>query len=745
MDQRKIETVIDDARSAGRDTLLEHEGFELLAAMGIGTPEFIFIRDAGALSEADLTALPGDRVVVKVVSPDIQHKSDAGGIAFVAKGLQQVGRAVGRMAKAFSSEDVRGYLVAQHIDYDARLGGELLFAIRWTDDFGPVVVFGAGGIYTEFLADHLGSDVAIASAARVDRSGAETILRDHPIVRLVAGQMRGQPARVALGQLIDMFLKFAELARETMPGEIEELEVNPFVISGGRLVPLDILVRCGSRGAKREEEPLPRPVGKIRQLLRPRSMAFVGVSERMNPGRVSLVNTLRAGFDRERICIVKAGAPSIEGCACYPGLDALPDAVDHLVLAVSASQIPDVLASVVDKQLAESVLLIPGGLEEKEGSKKIVAEIMSIVQRSRESEWGGPVLVGANSMGIRSQPGHYDTTFLPDYKLPMSGAPAAPIAFISQSGAFYAAKGGKLALAPRYAISVGNQTDLTIGDYLMYLKDDSEVEIFAVYAEGFAAWDGGRFLDAAREITARGKTVLLYRAGRTAAGARASASHTASLAGDYTVARQLAEQAGVVVCETTADFEGLLKLFALLNSYEVRGLRLGAISNAGFECVSIADHLADLRLAELTEHTLAGLRALLAECRLDEVVDVRNPVDLTPLMPDAPFAAATRLLIADPNVDVAIVGCVPLSPALQTLAAGSGHVEDIHRPESVAMRLVELRNQTKKAWIVAVDGGSLYDPMARLLEENGIPTFRTADRALCLFSRYCCARLRRPN
>ena len=185
----------------------------------------------------------------------------------------------------------------------------------------------------------------------------------------------------------------------------------------------------------------------------------------------------------------------------------------------------------------------------------------------------------------------------------------------------------------------------------------------------------------------------------------------------------------------------MVKLFAFLGSKPVTGPRLGAISNAGFECVSIGDHLTDLRLASFTERTTAGLRALLKERRLDEVVDVRNPVDITPIMPDAPFEEAVRLVLEDDNVDVGLVGCVPLTGALQTLAPGDAHAEDIYSADSVAMRLVRLKNQVAKPWVAAVDGGPLYDPMARLLEENGIPTFRTSDRALRLFGRFCSAKI----
>jgi acyl-CoA synthetase (NDP forming) len=662
-------------------------------------------------------------------------------VTILPRDPQAVGTAILAMEEKFRHNDVLGYLLEEHVPYDPSLGGELLLGARWTDDFGPVVTCGAGGIHTEFLAGAFkpGSEIAVASPFDLDAGSVVELLQEVAVAGLLTAEQRGQPPRLELGRLVDLFMKFARLAREAVPAIVSEIEVNPFVIAGKRMLPLDVLVKCEPVS---EPQLHPRPLEKIKNLLEPSSIAIIGVSERMKPGRVILKNLIDGGFDRRRIYVVKPDSETVEGCRCYPDVRSLPERVDLLVLAVGAAQLPDLLATVVEDEKAESIIVIPGGLEEREGTEDIVSRMSTIIESSRRSEWGGPVLNGGNSMGIRSQPGGYDATFIPAYKLsPPNGS--HPFAFISQSGAFYVAKGGKLGADVRYAISIGNQMDLTIGDYLTYLKDDPELEVFAIYAEGFRPRDGLKFLEAAREISAEGRTVVLYRAGRTEAGISASASHTAAVAGDYVVNRELARQAGVIICETTADFEDLTRLFALLSSKEVRGLRLGPISNAGFECVSIADHLGRFQLADFSQDTRAGLLSVLQGCRLDEVVSVRVPLDVTPIMPDAPFAEAVRLVIEDENVDVGLVGCVPLTPALQTLAPGDAHAEDVYSPDSVAMRLVRLNDETKKAWVAVVDGGPLYDPMARMLEESGIPAFRTADRALRLFGTYCAARLRR--
>jgi acyl-CoA synthetase (NDP forming) len=230
---------------------------------------------------------------------------------------------------------------------------------------------------------------------------------------------------------------------------------------------------------------------------------------------------------------------------------------------------------------------------------------------------------------------------------------------------------------------------------------------------------------------------VLYRAGRTPAGAKASASHTASIAGDYAVTRALAGHAGVVIAESLADFEDLTRLFTFLLGKKVAGRRLGAISNAGFECVAFADNLRNFTLPTFGEQTTQRLRAVFERCRINLVVDAHNPLDLTPMADDAAYEQAVLAVMADENVDVGIVGCVPMTPALNTLLRGDHHREDIDREDSVVQRLLRLNDEIAKPWVAVVDAGILYDPMAARLERAGIPTFRTADRALRLFDIFC--------
>lgn len=735
----RVERLLDTARAGGQQVLLEPDGLEMLEALGIETPSRFVVARGGRLDEDALEGLGGDRVVIKVVSPEILHKSDVGGVRIVEREPRAVGLALAEMGERFDAPTVAGFLVCEFVPYERTLGHELLLGLRWTGDFGPVVTLGPGGVYTEFLVANLrpGRDVAIFQASVQNESVFAGGLDGAAVTSLVTKERRGQRPAVRADDLVSAIRAFAELGERFAPAAISECEINPIVVSGGRLVALDILVKLGDGNVPRVHA---RPVHKLKQLLEPRSAAVIGVSEKLNPGHIILNNLIREGFDRDSITVVKPGTESIEGCRAVPDIASVPGTVDLFVLSISAAQAPEAIAEIIEGKKAESLIVIPGGLEEKSGAEALVSRMQAALSSARKSAWEGPLINGGNCLGIRSRPGRYDTMFIPEAKLPVPSGPPSPVAIISQSGAFGITQLSKLTyLNARYTISVGNQMDVTIGDYLEYLKDDPEIEVFSVYVEGFKPLDGQRFLSAAREITASGRDVLLYRAGRTAAGAQASRSHTASVAGDYAVTRALAKAAGVIVVETLRDLADLTTLFSALRGRAPTGWGLGAVSNAGFECVAIADNLGRFHLPEFAPETHAALTSVFREARIDSVVDVHNPIDLTPMAGDRAYEAVIRAMLADPGVDAAVVGCVPLTVALNTLPAGP-HGEDLSHPDSIVNRLIRVKEETRKPWVAIVDSGALYDPMASRLQAGGVPTFREADSALRMLNLFASAR-----
>ena len=301
------------------------------------------------------------------------------------------------------------------------------------------------------------------------------------------------------------------------------------------------------------------------------------------------------------------------------------------------------------------------------------------------------------------------------------------MASISQSGAYLVTQISNLdrAVRPRYAISFGNQVDLTVSDYLEYLERDPEVRVFAVYLEGFRRGDGRRFLEIAGRLVSSGRNVLLYKSGRTREGRAAASSHTAAVVGDYEVSRELVRSVGVLDCVTLDMFEDYLMTFSFLADRPASGKRVAVLSNAGFECTAAADKLYGLELAELSPST----RRRLGELLPPGIVDVHNPVDTTPVTPTDRYAGCVEALLEDPGVDGLVVASVAATPYLENLARGEGHREDIARESSLPSRLIRIFRESGKPMVFSVDSGPLYEECVQMMKRSGLPCFRKVDRA----------------
>ena len=748
--------VLEKAEKDGRNFLLEPEVYEILKEAGIPTPRHVFVPAGKAAGRKDLAALGTPEVVVKIVSPLVIHKSDVGGVAIVKAGPASVNRACAAMARTVVArsraaerkavrESVRGFLLVEKVAFDnVGFGSEILLGLRNSPDFGPVLTMGSGGLDVEYMNARLeeGRAVAVASAHLLDDATAAELIEPLAFYGKLAVPFRGRRPLVSPKVLVETFLRFRDLAAafsaisDTTPFVLEEAEVNPFVVRRGRLVPLDGMCRF----SRAKAVPSARPVEAVGRLLKPATIGIIGVSEKMNIGHVILNNILKGGFDPANVVVVKPGLGSVEGCRCVPSVEAMPSTVDLFVLTLGADQCYDVMKDLVDHGKARSVILIAGGMGEKEGGASIEGRIRDLLSEGRKSGKMTPVVNGGNCLGIVSKPGLYDTLFIPDYKLPRPKRAGSASAMISQSGAFMICRMSKMpSIEPVYSVSLGNQIDLTASDYLNHLKDDPQVRTFSVYMEGFKPGDGLAFARAIREITAAGRTVLVYKAGRSPEGRSATSSHTASVAGDYGVFKAVCEQAGAIVANDLFEFESFMKGLAWLEGRVVRGRRVGLVSNAGFECVMMADNLKDgagLDLAAFAPETKERILASLRPLGIDRLLDVHNPLDVTPVADDAAFGESVRAFIEDPGVDCAVVSNVPLTKALQTLPAGEGHGEDFLRPGGFASRMIEVFRSTTKPVVVNIDSGTLYDPLADHFEKAGIPVFRRADEALRFLRMY---------
>ncbi len=744
-----ISQVLDDDRKQ----LYEHEVYSIVELVGaIHSPRHLLVRKGERVEPDDLDGFEGDKVVLKIVSPDIVHKTESGGLVFVPNSVDAINREIEHLIAVQSkvSKRIHGVLVVEFIETAKRgLGSELFVGIRATREFGPVIAAGLGGVDTEFLADKMQRGFAVAKASAVDISPDEffELFKRTAAYELLAGKVRGHERIVSDGELIRCFRAFMAIARRFCIEGIDgtgllELEVNPFAFAQERPVPLDGRGRLG----KLTCATVGRPIAKIDKMLEPKSIAVVGVSgKRQNFGRIILNNIQKCGFPKDRLYVIKDGEKEIDGVPCVPTLEQLPEPVDLLVAATGADQVPALVQDVIGPgatgaSRCASVILIPGGLGEKEGTENIQEEIRELIQGSRIRPDGGPVFLGGNCMGMRSRPGCYDTFFIPEAKLdPRRDAPAKRSALISQSGAFIITRMSNLeVLDPTFAISAGNQADLTMSDLLTAVGGRDDIDCVGVYVEGFNDLDGLAFIRAVQRITALGKVVVFYKAGRTSAGRSAAKGHTASVAGDYDVCQAAVTDAGAIVTDTFKEFEQLLEQATAFHGKQVRGRRIGAISNAGYEAVGMADTVKGARyqveIAKLSDTARQRLSETLAKHRLDNLVNASCPLDLTPMANDEAYEDCIRVMMEDDDIDAVVVGCVPLSPQLLTTP------DELSNPGSLVARVPRIFAEYDKPLIFVVDCAAPYDKFARMVREAGVPVFRSADQAIRSLGRYLCHR-----
>lgn len=784
VDFKAITALFQHAHGESRNFLYEYEVYSLLSKSGAETPPRAHLLVRGArVSDEELMAIPGDKAVLKIVSPTIVHKTEVGGVRIVGKTAQGVRSAQrrmlyevpenyaawiernpaaappsyrglsGRALVAAISRDVKGVLQVQFMPPDSdTFGHELIVGLRRTREFGMVLSAGLGGTDTELYAQRFrkGQAIVAASTAMTDGQTFFELFRQTISYKKLAGLTRGQRRIVTDEQLIECFESFVAMANFYSPDNpdapfiIEELEVNPFAFTDYLMVPLDGMCRFSLP----ESQPAGRPVGKIHKLLHPERIGIVGVSAtRRNFGRIILENILAQGFAPENVTILREGAPDQSGVRCVPDLAALPHKLDLLVVAVGAAQVPDLVEEIISRDAAHAVMLIPGGMGETEDSRERAAQVVARINQAHGEGDGGPIFLGANCMGVVSRPGRYDTWFIPEEKLPRDrGKPYRRAALVSQSGAFMLHRSSQCPeLVPAYMISMGNQTDLTLGDMVSYFKDSDQVDVIAVYAEGFSDLDGLAFCRAVREAVMAGKEVVFYKAGRTPEGKSATSGHTASLAGDFMVCESCVRQAGAIVAQNFNQFQDLFLLAETLNGKKIRGNRLAAVSGAGFEAVGMADSIQSddysMQLAPFALESVDKIAGVLREKRLDALVSIVNPLDINPAADDDAHARIAAILAADPGVDAVVLGLDPLSPAMHTLAETDVPGFDLRAEGSIAGLLPDVVRQSDKPIIGVIDGGRLYDPLRDVLMAAGVPVFPVCDRAVSALAQYIQARL----
>ncbi len=446
-------------------------------------------------------------------------------------------------------------------------------------------------------------------------------------------------------------------------------------------------------------------VGRSRELdelFRPASVAVIGASN--TPGKVGTSlfrNILQAGY-RGVAYPVNPSWKSVSGVRCYPGVEDLPEAPDLGVVIVPAPAVPDVVDQ-LGKIGTRGLVIISAGFREVGGAGLALEQ--EVVRRAQRYSMS---LVGPNCFGVLNT--HPDVSLNATFSenLPTRGN----IAFVSQSGALCA---GILAygVAERIGfsrfVSVGNRAGIDENDLLHSLGKDPATRVILLYVESLA--NGRKFLEAAREVTEQ-KPVLVIKSGRTAAGERAARSHTGSLAqsGRDQLYDALFEQSGVLRADTLGDLFRMAKIFA--SGLRLDGPRLAILTNSGGPGIVAAD--AAIRNGLELPAPSDSARAELA-LRLPKIAALSNPLDMTADVGADQYRETLRTLLANPEVDGALVIATPTG----TMTG-----------ELVAQAILDAKRSSEKAVVACLFGLTDLSHEVEFLEGQGVPTFTFPEEAI---------------
>jgi acetyltransferase len=433
------------------------------------------------------------------------------------------------------------------------------------------------------------------------------------------------------------------------------------------------------------------PVSDLTPFFEPAGVAVIGASA--NPHKLSfgiirnLVNSKYSGG----IYPVNPGAAEILGKTCYPDIYAVPDPVELAVLSIPAQSAKQALED-CGKRGIKAAIIISGGFKEVgAGGADLEKECLAIASRYSMR------LIGPNCVGAMNMHNGLNTTFI-------NGVPdEGGIGFLSQSGAICGGvvemiRGKKVGFS--HFLSLGNEADVTETDIIEYMGEDPRTRVIAAYVEQIR--DGRRFLEVARRVS-QIKPIVLIKAGRTSAGARAVSSHTGSLAGSYTAYQTAFKQAGVIEVQ---NFSELFEIAFALDTQPIpAGKNAVIMTNAGGPAALASDSISanGFVLGDLSESTRTELRA-----HLNPAAQVSNPIDMLGAAEPADYALALKTALADPQVDVVVPLLVP---------------QALVDPNGVAQAIVDSARGTNKTVLSCIMGDEGIAEARKILQGNRIPMY----------------------
>ena len=624
--QESVRNLLEHVRGEGRDSLTAPEAKQVCEAYGIETP------GEGLATSADeavkLAQDIGFPVVLKIVSPDILHKTEAGGVLVgldspeaVSQGYEQI---VGSARSYEPGASITGVQVQQMLTE----GQEVIIGSTTDPTFGKVVVFGLGGVLVEVLKD------VTFRLAPTPLDEARSMVEGIQAHEVLDG-VRGQPG-VDKEKLADLIRRVSDLVTD-FP-QLAEVDLNPVLATPRGATAVDVRCLINEEAAKPVERYSQDEIlTSMKRIMHPRSIAVIGASsEEGKIGNSVMQNLVNGGYQGE-IYPINPKADEILGRKAYGNIAEVPGNVDVAVFAVPGKAVPGMLEAVGEKGVAGAVL-IPSGFAET-GNTELQQETVAAARKH------GVRFLGPNIYGYYYTPENLCATFCTPYDVKGSTA------LTSQSGGIGMAILGfarTTKLGVSSIVGVGNKADIDEDDLLTFFEQDDNTQCVAMHLEDLK--DGRAFADVAKRVSTK-KPVIVLKAGRTSAGASAAGSHTGALAGDDKVYDDILRQSGVIRAPGLSEMLEYARGVPLLPT--PKGENVVIITGAGGSGVLLSDACVDndLQLMTMPDDLDEAFKAYIPPFGASG-----NPVDITGGEPPETYRNTIKLGLEDERIHALILG-----------------------------------------------------------------------------------------
>ena len=683
LDRTAARNVLDKVKAEGRQALTAPEGKLLCDVYGIKVPQEGV---AGNAEEAaKLASRMGFPVVMKIVSPDVLHKTEAGGVIVGVKSAEDAKAAYDKIvsnARAYKADaKITGVQVQQML-----AGGQEVIIGAVTDSsFGKLVAFGLGGVLVEVLKD------ITFRLAPVTREEALSMLDGIQAAEMLKGVRGGDP--VNRDALADMIVRVSQLVNDYP--EISELDLNPVFATKDGAIAADVRIVVDYN------QPAPRPrhsqediVKAINRIMKPTAVAVIGASaEDGKIGNSVMKNLINGGYKGE-IYPIHPKADEILGFKAYRSVKDVPGTIDTAVFAIPAKFVAGALTECGEKGIPGAVL-IPSGFAEA-GAPELQEEIVKIGQKYNVR------LMGPNIYGFYYTPANLCATFCTAYDVKGSAALSSQSGGIGMAiiGFSRSAKMGVSAI-----VGLGNKSDIDEDDLLAFFEQDDNTSIIAQHCEDLK--DGRAFAEAAKRVSKK-KPVVVLKAGRTSAGAKAASSHTGALAGNDKIYEDVLKQSGVIRARSLRQLLEFARGIPVLPT--PKGENVVIITGAGGSGVLLSDSCVDngLSLMSMPADLDAAFRKFIPPFGA-----AGNPVDITGGEPPQTYKNTVKLGLEDDRIHALILG----------------YWHTIVTPPMVFARLmVEVKEEMaakgiEKPMVASLAGDVEVEEAAEYLYQHGIPAY----------------------